>query len=299
MLLRLLFVVFFAAQVNPAGAQLPDDASHAAELPVRAAPTPRLSCRPTSTAQRGTALLVHGLNQNPETFDDLEQLFSGLGIRPCTLVLLGHSTADDPTAVTQQQWLAQVVDAYDEIRAGVPERPVMLVGYSLGAALLIRLLDERPQTKVSGLVLIAPPVSLQWYSYAIRALTPLRIFGASVPSLAPEAYRVHPWTSLAMYHATLETISHITPPRTGVMALRQLPALVFLNPRDELVDSDGVVAWIDEHQLEHWKVTLLTPTPVDEDLPEHLIIDPSSLGEKQWDVFQREVTSFVDRICPQ
>ena len=125
------------------------------------------------------AVLLHGLTGSPW---DLRPLADGLaeqGRRVVAPLLPGHTDLDALAATTWRDWYAGAEDclarASSPSRAGGEgPRPALLLGFSMGSLLALRLAALRPEL-VSALVVLAVPIQQPaWQVAGARALTRLR-----------------------------------------------------------------------------------------------------------------------------
>ncbi len=250
--------------------------------------------RTTLSGIKSVALLLHGLNQHPRAFRALRKELRAGGAVTCSLFLRDHiPLASAKFSGSGKGWLEDVETAYNRLASQYPGIPRVAIGYSIGAALVLAFIEQHPDAHFDKFVFFAPAFSLRWPARAVRLLTPLRSLRLSIPSGSPKSYRVHSSTSLVSYRAALDicdSISQVADPQR----LAHTPALVFLNDEDELIDSQGVRKWIKNNGLESWKVMPLDPKP-DADFPEHLFIDPASLGKGPWDELIKTLTNFLQQ----
>jgi hypothetical protein len=79
--------------------------------------------------------------------------------------------------------------------------------------------------------------------------------------------------------------------------VRGVPALIFLNPRDELVSPSGTTSWIESNGLQStWRIVEVHPRSASSEMAEHLIIDEPSLGESEWRRVTDEMNSFLTSV---
>jgi len=101
-------------------------------------------------------LVLHGIAGSPAQLREMSQRLADEGYRLYGVVLPGHGTdPDDLHGVTWKKWYAHVLAEYERVR----ERhgSVSVIGFSLGAALGLRLAMEHP---VEKLVCISTPCRL-------------------------------------------------------------------------------------------------------------------------------------------
>lgn len=243
-------------------------------------------------AQVDKVAVIHGLNLDPRRMGPLEQMIAGAGFEPASLVLSGHGaghTIETLKGVSAELWLSE---------CAALQRDKECVGalvYSLGALVwLVHLLEtdacaaaELPRFQV----LFAPAIGLRWYTRAIQALQP---FGSLViPSLSHPAYRRHTGLPIPAYRALFQLIRRLRD--WAVQGRRlQVPTLVVLNKKDELIDPCLTLSLLSEILSEpprsvfvRSSASRLTPSYA------HLMLDNESLGEDEYERLMKEVTGFV------
>ncbi|WP_240098031.1 alpha/beta hydrolase [Thermomonas flagellata] len=204
---------------------------------------------------RGAAVLVHGLSDAPYSLHSLAALYRAHGHAVVVPRLPGHGSV--PAAlgrVERAQWQAVLALAIAEARrlAGAG-RPLQLVGYSNGAALVLlhelaRLARGEPAV-AERLVLLSPMIAVGAFAAhaglgGLAAHLPLHLRAAWV-RIRPE-YDPCKYTSLPV-HAARESF-RLT--RTVQAALDELqhqgrlhtlpPVLAFQSALDATVDADAV-----------------------------------------------------------
>lgn len=114
-------------------------------------------------------MLVHGIAGSPAQVRTLGEFLAAEGLKVYAPLLPGHGTRHaDLYHVTWPEWYEHVVAEYRRIRAKHGE--VQVLGFSLGAALALRLASEHP---VAKLVLISTP--LYWFSERLPLYQLLRL----------------------------------------------------------------------------------------------------------------------------
>ena len=251
---------------------------------------------PQTQKPRGVVLVIHGLNQRPSSMDALATYFASEGFYVHRLTLPGHN---EPTTETFDPvvWTEYVKKAYTDAHTRYPHLPTYVVGFSLGGILATKLADSVPQTEhPKALILFAPALSLCTLPAIASALHLPPAVSWRTPNLAPRAYRRYPTTPAFWYSNTLELHREIQTV-SNVSVMKNIPTLVFLNPRDELVSRRGIASWIDSNGLrQSWQEVVVNPTPEASDVAEHLIIDEHSLGASEWTRVKEEIHAFLRSV---
>jgi esterase/lipase len=246
----------------------------------------------TSTP-RGVVLVIHGLNQQPDTMTPLAAFLNAAGYHTYRLVLEGHAHHGQQP-FSEHAWVSNVADACSNASKRFPNLPIHILAYSLGGLVVTRTLDEdTPCSTVKSMIFIAPALSLRAIvqsGYLLSLLPPISL---SVPNVAPRYYRRFSHTPLFWYQNTFSLYSDTRrlrhPQRIG-----RVPTLVFANHRDELVSLQGLQSWLESNRLaDAWKVKVLHPKPSDPFTPEHLMIDARSLGPTHWSDMTATIRDFL------
>lgn len=245
-----------------------------------ASPTPRRGSTTLHEARtpmaRGVVVVVHGLNHRSDAMTPWAEVLTGWGYHVVRVSLSGHDRSVTRYGVSTASWEAEVRSACLATRRRFSDQPLFLLGYSLGATLLLSVADEG-QLDVSGMVLLAPAIELRWYAQLGRAVAWLRGTKFAIPSAAPRSSRVFAWTSADAYaglYGAVDGVAELTKPRR----LGRIPTLVAISDDDESLDSRDTLRWIEKHELTAWRFVPVEPLGA----PAHLIVDEAILGESEW-----------------
>ncbi len=199
---------------------------------------------------RGVCVLIHGINGTPEDMDELSAALEAQGFESRNLLLPGHGTSvRDFARHGWEDWWRAVECATDD--ALELERPVFVIGHSLGAALALAVAAERPQ--LAGVVALCPPVRLYvpFTRPLTRALAAARHVAPYLPAWREDIrdrkgarlrYRraVYRWTSTAALHTFMRAL----PQLRGLLPTVTVPALVIAARHDHVVPMrDGREAY--------------------------------------------------------
>lgn len=231
---------------------------------------------------RGVAILAHGLNQRPSSLDPLAGTLRDLGYHTARLTFTGHDR-EDSRVFQPSKWSEDLISSYRQIKQRFKNMPVVIVGYSLGGLVATYSLDRNPEFRPDKMVLIAPALSLRLLpqlGYLLDIFPPLSM---AIPNLAPPRYRRFAYTPLFWYRNTLGLYSD-TRTLNNSEALKRVPTTIIANPRDELVSFCGLGEWVEEVGVSSsWRIEKIEPDKVDSSIPQHVLIDQSSLGAKGWE----------------
>jgi carboxylesterase len=118
-------------------------------------------------------LLLHGLTGTPYDVAPFAEALHARGFAVRAPLLAGHSDLFALETTSWRDWYASAEAAFDELHAG-GRRRVLVLGFSLGSLLALRLAGLRP-ADVVGLAALSVPLSFRgWQRSAIGALARLR-----------------------------------------------------------------------------------------------------------------------------
>lgn len=239
-------------------------------------------------------MVAHGLNNKPQVMDALISVLQGAGFHCQRIALHDPNGPRDLSAkAIEDLWLETMLDACDEVSERFPRLPLFNLSYSLGALVTVRFLDAHASKSFERMVLIAPPVALNWTVSLLRALMPLARFGWSLPSAAPKDIRIRPGTPLVEYKAVLnmrDEVHTLAKPES----LNRIPTLVYMDEGDELVSRSGVLEWIERNRLTHWTERELEDRNPEGRTYSHLMVVESALGHSAWQALTGEIVSHFD-----
>lgn len=243
------------SRFNPDGPLHPSRFGIAGNRTTERGPAP-----PWEGPPRAGALLLHGLTDAPYSLHAVADRLAGLGVASLAIRLPGHGTV--PAALTTARaadWLAAARLGLRQVRATIgADRPLLVVGYSNGAALALLLAlestappprAEPPPPRVDAVLLLSPMVAVSPAARVSRLLGALSI----VPGLEQSGwYEILPeylpfkYTSFPL-HAARES-ARLTDAlaarladaeRRGALA-RLPPVLGFLSLADSTVSTAAV-----------------------------------------------------------
>ncbi len=246
------------------------------------------------TPVKGVALVVHGLNLEPDRLLNLIRVLNAGGVRALRVSLQGHGDNFMPIkdldktearlesfkTVSYQIWSQEFLQAYRRIQKFAQERavPLYLIGDSFGALLALELFLNETEVKFDRMVLYAPALSLHGRNAIIQLLNPFPKL--VLPSFAPHFYRANRGTPQLAYAVVFETLARF---EKSIGPKINIPTLVFIDPKDELISYKGLRKLIQTHQLDRWRIQHVSK---DKDTAatriNHLIIDPASVGQSTW-----------------
>jgi len=204
----------------------------------------------------GGALLIHGLTDSPYSMRAIGETLKASGYYSLALRMPGHGTVPAGlTTAVWEDWLAAVRLGVRHVRERVgADRPLMLVGYSNGGALVLKYaLDEVERgdgSRLTRLVLISPMIGVApfaWMARVISLLGPISYFEKArwldvMPEYNPFKYNSFPANAaLQSWRLTTEVQSQILRLAKSGRLKNLPPVLAFQSLVDATVSTDAVV----------------------------------------------------------
>jgi alpha-beta hydrolase superfamily lysophospholipase len=128
-------------------------------------------------AQAGRLLMVHGYGEHGGRYRPLADRLAEAGLETVAVDLRGHghSAGARGHVVAFEDYLADLDAAFDAVR-GIDDRPLFLVGHSMGALVCLDWLIQSPRGGIRGLVLSSPFLGLslpvpRWKRAVARGLS--------------------------------------------------------------------------------------------------------------------------------
>lgn len=250
-------------------------------------------------------MVIHGLNLLPEKMLSCVQVLNNLGIDAFNVSLRGHGnnfvkiSEDLPSAriqalkqVNHEIWSAETQQAYQQVRAHAQLKniPILLLGFSLGAILGLELFLSH-KTPFNRMILLAPPLAIHRRGYFIKLL---RCFPQLIlKSLSSPEYRSNAGTSVASYLALFQAISRVQ----ELPATVNVPTLLFIDPKDQLVDFQRIPPFLRENHLTNWQICSISAESSQASGGRgfhHLLLDQDSVGKEAWEQMQQQIKTYLE-----
>ncbi len=251
--------------------------------------------RQQNTNLKGVALVIHGLNCRPDKMKAIIESLNASGIDCLNLSLRGHGTNFSPIHNTSNEaarmtafksvsyplWKTEAYTAYGfakqrSKRYGVP---LFLIGFSMGGLLGVDLMTSNPNVKFDKMVLFAPAIAMLQRNYLIQFFAPFP--DLVIPSAGNRAYLANDGTPMAAYNALFDMHAHFIDQLDP--AKINIPTVVFIAQKDELVSYTGIQQMVQNQDLDQWKIHLVKKDNTAREVDmHHLIIDAASVGNTMW-----------------
>jgi carboxylesterase len=132
------------------------------------------------------ALCLHGMTGTPFEIRPVGEALAGTGYSVEAPMLAGHGgTLRDLAQSQWPDWLATAERSMDQLRRRVGDRPIGIVGFSMGGLLALRLARLYPE-RIAALVVIAAPLRMR----------PFQTRGVRALSWLPIDFRSHPFACI-------------------------------------------------------------------------------------------------------
>jgi carboxylesterase len=127
-------------------------------------------------------LCLHGMTGTPFEVRPIGETLSGSGYSVEVPLLAGHGGSLRDLAATQwPDWLGSAERAMDQLRRNVGDRPIAIVGFSMGGLLALRLARTYPD-RIAALVIMAAPLRMRpFQTHSVRAISRLPIDFRALP----------------------------------------------------------------------------------------------------------------------
>ena len=237
----------------------------------------------TSQKPIGVILLLHGLNLRPSKMDPLATHFQSSGYDVLRAALAGHrGSLTEQKKVSSKQWLEQMQQhacLVEQRSEELGKAPKFLSAFSLGSLVAMAWMAQKQQPFFKAQLLLAPANFAHWYGSITKTLFFLKD-SFSLPSKNIKQYRSQDSTSLAAYRS-MEELRDVV--YAADKSVHNIPTLVFLDPKDELVSLKKLELFKKKFTLDQWKIETITDSePTLKKSFHHLIIDEPSLGSHHW-----------------
>jgi esterase/lipase len=250
---------------------------------------------PSKKPAKAITIVAHGLNLNPKAMMSIVDILNEGRSDVVLMKFYGHrGNIEEMKAVEWQIWFNEMEFAFAQAKKQSIAKnvPIYFVGYSLGGLVGQHFMQNSDgKNQFDRQVLFAPATCIRKRSKIVKLLF---ILGSRfvLPSFSPKEYRANYGTSVAAYKALFYMERSIM--NNNFIDLN-IPTLIFIDKKDELVNYKGILNDIDTYQLDQYIVHELN----DEGLGfknkyHHLIIDELSTGSNNWKFLTEKMSSFLE-----
>lgn len=219
----------------------------------------------------------------PSKMSDVTKVLNANEYSSFVLKLRGHASSDweDLISTHKEDWMAQFDHSVCELRKIATNRGgnLLVLGYSLGGVIASLGLKKSSSSIADKVILMAPALSLKWFSRLIPILP-----NFSLPSRSDKTHRVHSWLPVKIYQELIDLVTLYHKQRAQIT----IPTLVVLSKSDELLNSEDIYEMFSN--IETSKVFWMRAR---KGKRSHLLPDPNSQTPESWKLFEREVSQFL------
>ena len=260
---------------------------------------------PEKDKTEGVALVVHGLNLNPEKMEAIIRILTLASIKVLLLSLSGHghtysqvkgkSSAalkmETLKQVNYDVWKKETVSAYRCVKSEAEKHqlPIYFTGYSLGGLLGCDILVTRQDVQFDKMILFAPAISLHMFSSTLRLLSPFS--SIVIPSASPKAYRSNSGTPVSAYLTLIKAAIRF---KNSINQQMNVPTLVLIDKYDELVSYSRLRKLMTRMKLDRWHLyRIKKDSSVNRFLTHHLILDANTIGIEAWEKLKNRLLAHL------
>jgi esterase/lipase len=245
---------------------------------------------------KAVIILLHGLNLAPQRMDDWAKILSFHDAYVIQFSLYGHTgNVAHMQTVSVDIWRNQFETVMSISLAKAKELgvPLYFMGFSLGALVNLEwLASQKEQPAIKKMVLIAPAISIPWYSRV--TIKTLSIFGNKflLPSRSPKNYRANRGTSVAAYLSLFKLKDSLEEKK---YRFANINTLVLIDRHDELVNSSNISRAIKQFKLSNWRLEIVDNYFAYDNYGfRHLMVDQEAVGKELWQDLSQMVLMHFD-----
>lgn len=230
-------------------------------------------------------IILHGLNNTVESFYLLRDGLQAMGHECVLLNLPGHGKVRDKTINFES---AQ--REFDEVIRPHTRGPYAVVAFSLGALYLQLWLQKNPLQRPLAQVLLAPALKIRHQDLVHKIVG--RLWNSlPLPSQTPPRLRLYSFLYVRDYGPLLEgqnVFKGLTTPFT-------VPTLILVDPKDEVIDVEGLQKDIRQVNLPSVTMQLFERKYLMGKRPGkyHVLFHPDYFRPDDWDKFSKMVGEFL------
>ena len=213
-----------------------------------------------SPAPRGGALLIHGLTDGPYSMRATAERLNAMGFYTVSLRMQGHGTVPGGlVSVTWEDWMAAVRMGARHVRQQIgADRPLVLVGYSNGGALVTKYaldaIEDAALPAPAKVILISPMIGVSPAAVLASSISLLGPFVPKarwidvVPEYNPFKYNSFPANAgTQTSRVTRALASQLARAKADGSLSRLAPVLAFQSVVDTTVSTPAVVSGLFDH----------------------------------------------------
>ena len=233
----------------------------------------------------GIVLMVHGLNTKPEKMGELLKLFNQKNYGVYLVRLSGHrGDIKEFQTVSRELWVAKS-------KSRKLDKPLIYVGFSMGGMLTLDLMSSLsiPNPAYDKVIQFAPSITLNWYTHLIRSFF-FMYDSFLIPNIR-NPYTANKHVPIGAYRALFYSLDSIY---KNKFRYTNIPTLIFINHKDELVNLRRIRYVIEDYKLTNWQlIPVSTEKASLREQYNHIIIEEAALGPKEWARIKGKISKFL------
>ena len=242
-------------------------------------------------------VVVHGFNVKPEKMATVENLILSHGGLALECALSGHrNNYVEMVEANIDDW---VKDARHFLNVGKElarqhDVPLYFLGYSLGGLVELTRATREDDLQYDKYFFLAPPIKLRSLSKIYRYLNIFKR-NFNIPSDGLKKYRMYDQLPLSAYNALYEANDEITLQNKS-KEIWNIPTRIFIDVKDELIDFEKTVRFINMNRLTNWEVIPITKEKQSffQRNPHHICIDEYTMNAHVWEKFCNKLVEHFD-----
>ena len=191
-------------------------------------------------------------------------------------------------------WEEDLIEGHLMARSIIEEHgvPFYFLGYSLGALLGQYLLFfKQNQIKFNKQVLLAPATAIGLPRFVKSSISLLND-NLQIRSYTPKGYSIDDWLPAKIYKKMIYWERSII---NAGFAHLNIPTLVIIDPKDELISYPKIRRQIRKYGLSNYQCIVLESSLSGRSTRyHHLIIDGATMGKKNWTEVASRIAAFFD-----
>lgn len=238
---------------------------------------------------RPRIIILHGLNNNLESFYPLKERFESYGFDAHLVALPGH--AEDRHEIKTFQ---EAFNSFDQNMKKLVQDPYVILAFSTGAMYFQLWLEKNLSPKPKAQVLLAPALFLRrlpLFEKIARTL-PASLF---ILSQTPKSLRRYKLFYIWEYRILFEGIKKYL----GLKTKLKIPTLLIMDPKDELIDPTASKKEFEARDPGgFFEMKLIERDYLKKKRPGkyHIIFHPDYLSPDHWAQINHDIHEFFRRF---
>jgi esterase/lipase len=242
---------------------------------------------------KGVILLMHGFNVKPSKMDTLGSTFASWGYDVYRPALSGHrERPGEMIRTSASQWVEETFRALMFIATlSKHDTPVFFVGLSMNGLILNELLQKHPEARrlIRKSVLISPAFAFRMYAQSPRLMPFLE---DSFPLFSEIREYDADFVTYGTFRSLLGLYDRNISQKLKYLTL---PTLIFLHPKDAVINASKVMRLKDEFHMPTWQFVVLPATSdPEENTNRHMLIDEKTAGPHAWRTILDRTRKFLE-----